>query len=93
MPGMASPRLKALAGCADAASLGCALGELCAEFGKVVRLEIVTMAEADRRRALCFLRLETGAGERQLMSTLGASRFGDDVLFIVDLGMNPALCD
>lgn len=58
---------------------------MCAEFGKVTRIDILTMAEAEKRRALCFLRLESEAQERQLMASLGASRFGSDVLVIVDL--------
>jgi hypothetical protein len=77
--------LKSLAGCGDAASLRSAVSKLCAEFGKVKRIAILTMAEAEKRRALCFLRLESAAQERRLMSTLGVSRFGDDVLVVVDL--------
>jgi hypothetical protein len=34
---------------------------------------------------LCFLRLESKAQEIQLMSSLRAARFGDDVLMVVDL--------
>ena len=82
----ASPdRLKLLAGCGDAASLRSAVGALCAEFGQVLRMDIFTMAEAEKRRALCLLRLESPAQEGALMTGLGASRFGDDVLVIVDL--------
>jgi hypothetical protein len=77
--------LKSLAGCADVATLSCAVRELCAGFGKVIRIDVLTMAEAEQRRALCFLRLESADQEEQLMSSLGASRFGDDVLVIVDL--------
>jgi hypothetical protein len=77
--------LTALAGCGDAASLRSAVSELCAEFGKVTRIDILTMSEAEKRQALCFLRLESAAQERQLMTNLGASRFGDDLLVIVDL--------
>lgn len=83
-------RLKSLAAC-DAGNLRSALGELCAEFGKVARIDIFTMTEADRRRALCFLRLESAAQEGPLMASLGASRFGEDLLVIVDLaGDQPA---
>ena len=78
-------RLESLAGCGDPASLRSAVSELCAEFGKVTRIDIMTMAEAEKRRALCFLRLESEAQERRLMSSLGVSRFGNDVLVIVDL--------
>jgi hypothetical protein len=82
---LAAERLKALAGCGDAASLRSAVSELCTGFGKVTRMDIFTMAEAQKRRALCFLRLESEAEERRLMSTLGASRMGEDLLVIVDL--------
>jgi len=78
-------RLKTLAGCGDAANLRSAVSELCTEFGKVTRIDIFTMAEAEKRRALCFLRLESEAQERQLMTAFGASRLGEDLLVIVDL--------
>jgi len=78
-------RLQALRGCGNAASLQSAVSELCAEFGRVTRLEILTLAaEAEKRRALCLLRLESEAQERQLMRSLGVSRFGEDVLVIID---------
>ena len=86
----ASPdRLKSLAGCGDAASLRTAVSELCAEFGKVLRIDVFTMAEAEKRRALCLLRLESPAQESELMIRLGGSRFGDDVLVMVDLPASP----
>jgi hypothetical protein len=78
-------RLKALTGCGDTDRLKAAIHELCAEFGKVTRIDILTMAEAEKRRALCLLRLESEAQEMQLMSSLGVSRFGTDVLVMVDL--------
>ena len=80
----AADRLEALARCADAASLQSAMRAICAEFGEVTRLDIRTMIEPGKRSALCFLRLESEAQERQLMSSLGVSRFGDDVLVVVD---------
>jgi len=78
-------RLKTLAGCGDTVRLKSAIQELCAEFGKVRSIDIMTMTEAEKRRALCFLRLESEAQERRLMTTLGASRLGEDLLVIVDL--------
>jgi hypothetical protein len=78
-------RFESLAGCRDAASLGPAIRKLCGEFGKVTRIDVLTIAEARKRRALCFLRLESPAQEMQLMSSLGVCRFGEDVLVIVDL--------
>jgi hypothetical protein len=77
-------RMRSLGSCGDAASLQSAVSALCAEFGRVTRLEVMTLA-AEKRRALCLLRLESEAQESRLMNSLGASRFGDDVLMIVDL--------
>jgi hypothetical protein len=78
-------RLQSLAGCADTASLRTAVSQLCAEFGKVTNMDILTMAEAEKHWALCFLRLESSAQERQLMTACGVPRFGEDLLMIVDL--------
>jgi hypothetical protein len=77
--------LQALACCDDAASLRSAVSGLCAAFGKVTSMDILTMAKPQKRQALCFLRLESEAQESQLMSSLGGLRFGSDVLVIVDL--------
>jgi len=78
-------RLKSLADCADVASLSSAVRQLCSEFGKVTHIDVLTLAETESRRALCFLRLESMAQEQQLMAMLSATRFGDDVLLVVDL--------
>jgi hypothetical protein len=78
-------QLKALAACGDAASLKSEVRKICAEFGTVTRIDVLTMTEAERRLALCFLRLESEAQEMRLMSSLGVSRFGQDVLLVVDL--------
>lgn len=78
-------RLKTLTGCGDPDTLKSALREMCAEFGKLTRIDILTMTEAEKRSALCFLRLESDAQEMRLMTTLGAARFGSDVLVVVDL--------
>jgi hypothetical protein len=78
-------RLRSLASCGDTASLRAAVSEVCAEFGKVTKIDVFTMTEAEKRRALCFLRLESAAQEQRLMADLGAARFGEDLLVIVDL--------
>jgi len=77
-----------LAGCGDVDSLRSAIEGLGAEFGKVTSVDIVTLNETEKRRAVCFLRLESAAQERQLMESLGLSRFGQDVLLIVDLRLD-----
>ena len=86
-PASASLRnwLDAFTGCRDAASVRSAITDLCAEFGKVTRIDVLTLAAEEKRRAVCLLRLESDAQEKQLMSSLGVSRFGDDVLVVVDL--------
>lgn len=78
-------RLLSLSDCGDAVTLRSAVSDLCAEFGEVTRLDVVTMSEAEHRRALCFLRLASVAEEGRLMAGLGAARFGEDLLVVVDL--------
>jgi hypothetical protein len=78
-------RLDSLASCGDTDSLRSSVSALCAEFGRVTKIDVFTMTEAQKRRALCFLRLESAAQEQQLMADLGAARFGEDLLVIVDL--------
>ena len=86
----ASPdRLKSLADCGDINSLKSAVQEICTEFGRVTHIDVMTTAEARKRRALCFLRLESPVQERKLMNALGLPRFGDDVLVVVDLPSDP----
>ena len=82
-------RLDSLSGCGDAASLRSAVTKLCGEFGELARINILTMTQAEKRRALCLLRLTSAAQEERLMTSLGASRFGDDLLVIVDLARSP----
>jgi hypothetical protein len=78
-------RLKPLATCRDIPGLRSAMSALCAEFGNVTRLDILTVAEPTKRHALCLVRLDCAAHEAQLIVDVGAARFGDDLLLIVDL--------
>jgi hypothetical protein len=58
-------RLKALAACGDPDGLKSAIHELCAEFGKVTSISIMTMSEAEKRRALSLSAARIGsAGNR-----------------------------
>ncbi|MFL6572293.1 MAG: hypothetical protein ACJ8G4_11105 [Burkholderiales bacterium] len=77
--------MKSITGCCDNATLKSAVSEVCTEFGRVTRIDVFTMTGAEKRSALCFLRLESPAQERELMTTLGASRFGEDLLVVLDL--------
>jgi len=81
----AADRLKPLAGCRDLGSLRSTVQEMCAEFGTLPHIDILDMADAEKRRALCFLQLESEAQESRLIASLGVPRFGNDVLVIVDL--------
>ena len=72
------------------AAIASVVQEMCAEFGKVTRIDILTTAEAGQPRALCFLRLESEAQETRLMASLGVGRFGNDVLVVVDLPEEPS---
>jgi hypothetical protein len=78
-------RFEVLERCGDPDSLRSAVGALCAEFGKLTKIDVFTMSEAQKRRALCFVRMESAAQEQRLMADLGVKRFGDDVLVIVEL--------
>jgi hypothetical protein len=83
--GRTAARVKPLAECSDAASLNRAIQELCAELGIVARVDIRTLVESGKRQALCFLRTEPAGQEERLMRTPGATRFGNELLFIVNL--------
>ena len=78
-------RLASLACCRDTDSLRSAMRALCADFGGLTKIDVFTMTETEKRRALCLLRLESAAQEQQLITDLGAARFGHDLLVIVDL--------
>jgi len=78
-------RVKPLAECSDSASLTCAIQELCAEKGVVAYVDIWTLARSGKRQALCFVRTDRAAREERLAGTPGLTRFGEQLLFIVDL--------
>jgi len=79
--------MKDLVACGDVGSLESALRKLCSEFGSVSHLAILTMTDAGKRRAVCLLRLDSPQQEQNLMTKLGAGRFGEDLCVVVDLRM------
>ena len=71
--------------CADIAALRTALQEMCAPFGTVRRMDILTSVHEGRQQAICFLRMATPEQEQALMRLLGVGRFGGEIVFVVDL--------
>ena len=77
--------LRSLTGCPDVAKLRSAIYELSAEFGEIAHMDILTVKRPGKRQALCLLRLESEAQERRLMANPGVTRFGSELLCVVDL--------
>lgn len=80
--------LKDLSYCDDIGSLESALRTLCSGFGALSRLDVLTMVGAGKRQAVCLLRLNSSERELDLMTQLGAVRFGEDLCVVVDLRMS-----
>ena len=80
--------LKDLSHCDDFGSLESALRGLCSGFGPVSRMDVLPMVDAGTRKAVCLLRLNSSEQEQNLMTQLGAVRFGEDLCVIVDLRMS-----
>jgi hypothetical protein len=77
--------LPTLAACRDVETLRAEIRSLCADFGPPSNIEILTMVEAGKRRAVCLMRLETAAQEARMAAKLGIGRFGDDLFVVVEL--------
>jgi endonuclease III len=71
----------------DVSSLKSALHQLCSEFGRITRLDILTAMHEGTKQAICFLRMEHPEQEKQLMKTLGVGRFGGEVVFVLNLNV------
>lgn len=71
----------------DVPSLKSALHRLCSEFGRIMRLDILTAIHEGTTQAICFLRMERPEQELQLMKTLGVGRFGGEVVFVLNLNV------
>ena len=74
----------------DVASLKSALHQLCSEFGRITRLDILTAMHEGTKQAICFLRMERPEHEHALMKTLGVGRFGGEVVFVLNLNVSEA---
>lgn len=71
----------------DVTSLKSALHQLCSEFGRITRLDILTAMHEGTKQAICFLRMERPEQEQQLMKSLGVGRFGGEVVFVLNLNV------
>jgi hypothetical protein len=80
--------LKDLSHCDDIGSVESALRALCSGFGPLSRLDVLPMVGAGKRQAVCLLRLNSSEQELDLMTKLGAVRFGEDLCVVVDLRMS-----
>ena len=77
--------LDGLRHCPDVATLKPALQRLCENFGRVIRLDVLTAIHEGTKQAICFLRLDSPEKEHNLMQSLGVGRFGGEIVFVVDL--------
>lgn len=69
----------------DVSSLKFALLQLCGQFGRIARLDILTAIQEGTTQAICFLSMERPEQEQQLMKTLSVGRFGGEVVFVLNL--------
>lgn len=70
-----------------------ALRRLCEEFGRILRLDVLTAVYGGTRQAICFLKLESPEKEYALMKSLGVGRFGGEIVFVLDLNGCPPIED
>lgn len=77
----------------DVSSLRSALHQLCSEFGRITRLDVLAATHQGVRRAICFLRMDRPEQEQQLMQTLGVGRYGGEVVFVIRLGETEAAAE
>ncbi len=77
--------LKDLSRCSDFGSLESELRALCSGFGPLSRLDVLPMVDVGKRKAVCLLRPNSSEQEQNLMTQLGAIRFGEDLCVVVDL--------
>lgn len=80
--------LRDLSSCGDFGSVESGLRALCSGFGPVSRIDVLPMVDAGKRKAVCLLRLNSSEQEQNLMTQLGAVRFGEDLCVVVDLRMS-----
>ena len=58
---------------------------ICSAYGVVTNLEVLVAKQVGKRRALCFLGMQTVEQEQVLMRELQLGQFGGDVIAIIEL--------
>ena len=62
--------------------------QLCSEFGRITRLDILTAMHEGTKQAICFPSHGTPRSRsKQLMKSLGVGRFGGEVVFVLNLNV------
>lgn len=74
-----------LRACTDVAAVETQLLAICAEFGQVDQLHILTARHRGEKQALCFLHMDSELAENRLMAALGARRFDGRLVVVVRL--------
>ena len=77
--------LRDLSSCGDFGSVESGLRALCSGFGPMSRMDVLPMVDAGKRKVVCLLRVNSSEQEQNLMTQLGAVRFGEDLCVVVDL--------
>jgi hypothetical protein len=89
--GQASEHLR---NCASVSDLKREIRTLCAQFGGILRIDVLLARRGGTRQAICFWRMESPEREDEVMSEFGVGRFGGDLVVVVDLapgeGLQPA---
>ncbi len=71
---------------ADEQSLRSAIAQVCSEFGKLSRLDILPATRGSGLQCACFLQMETAGATAKLKSKLLMIHFGNELGFFVSVG-------
>lgn len=78
-------QLENLGSLASVVELKKSLRAICSAYGAVTKLEVVVARQVGKRRALCFLGMQSSEQEQVLMRELQLGQFGGDVIAIIEL--------
>ena len=77
--------LSELQQCQSIGTLKSKLHTMCARFGRVNRLDVLTATHEGAHQAICFLRMETPSQDEAVMQALSVGRFGGEIAFVLKL--------